>query len=524
MLKKVICFLLISPILFSGCASILNGKYQKVNITTSSNDAKVFVDDELAGKGKVVVAKLKRDHKIKQLRIETPGYKPENTVAYQTKKSPLYIMSWIPFGVLLYPPLLDSGPKSKNYSKDFSVKPAIKTVSKNEKEKYLYLKNTSFDIKKEDLTFERYSKKALEKDKKSRKIEKGNEMINIPNSIFTDALNKILTENNFLDSTNKVLYRKNNTMFISASVKKLRMKYVNVNNPLAVNRVIAFPAYWIAEATCEWKLTDVYDQTKFSKTIVSESGQFASNYDFSKGEYESSYLSKSVGDALAISFYKLLNDSEARNLLKEDNSKRQSLMPLSILPKSELSNNSLKNARNATVTIVTKSGHGSGCIVSNTGHIVTNYHVVAEATGKDKKIEVILSTGEKYQASIVRVNDDIDLALLSITDASNLAYFQLPETESFEVGDEVFAIGTPKSLELSQTLSKGIISGLRKLPDNTKLIQTDVSVNSGNSGGSLVGKDGKLYGIVNSKLIGQGVEGIAFCIPAHEIRKALGID
>jgi serine protease Do len=510
MLKKVICLLLISPVLLSGCASILNGKYQKVNVTTSSNDSKVFVDDEFAGKGKVVVAKLKRDKKIKQLRIETPGYKPENAVAYQTKKSPLYIMSWIPFVVLIYPPLYDSGPKSKNYDKEFSVKPAIKTVSRNEKEKYL--------------TFEKYNRKALEKDKKSKRIEKGNEKIDIPNSIFSDALNKILLENNFLDSTNKVLHRKNNTMFIRASVKKLRMKYVNVNNSQAVNRVIAFPSYWIAEATCEWTLADVYDQTKFSKTIVSESGQFASNYDFSKGEYESSYLSKSVGDALAISFYKLLNDSQARNLLKEDNSKNQSLMPLSILPKSELSNNSLKNARNATVTIVTKSGHGSGCIVSRTGHIVTNYHVVAEAAGKDKKIEVILSTGEKYQANIVRVNDDIDLALLSITDASNLAYFQLPETESFEVGDEVFAIGTPKSLELSQTLSKGIISGLRKLPDNTKLIQTDVSVNSGNSGGSLVGKDGKLYGIVNSKLMGEGVEGIAFCIPAHEIRRALGIE
>src|SRR5690349_21674762 len=100
--------LLFAVIMFglASCASTLNGKYQKVKVQTGSASAKVYVDNDYAGKGKTVVAKMKRDYEVRQLRVENEGFKPSYSVAYQSTKSPLYIMSWIPFGILIYPPLL----------------------------------------------------------------------------------------------------------------------------------------------------------------------------------------------------------------------------------------------------------------------------------------------------------------------------------------------------------------------------------------------------------------------------------
>ncbi|MEL6733518.1 MAG: trypsin-like peptidase domain-containing protein, partial [Bacteroidota bacterium] len=81
----------------------------------------------------------------------------------------------------------------------------------------------------------------------------------------------------------------------------------------------------------------------------------------------------------------------------------------------------------------------------------------------------------------------------------------------------------PKSIELGQTLSRGIISGERKVGEN-KLLQIDASINSGNSGGPIISADGKLVGIVNSKLIGLGIEGIAFGTPAYKLMEFLKIE
>jgi S1-C subfamily serine protease len=114
------------------------------------------------------------------------------------------------------------------------------------------------------------------------------------------------------------------------------------------------------------------------------------------------------------------------------------------------------------------------------------------------------------------------LALLKI-DTQNAKAFTMPKTKNYKIGDDIFAIGTPKSLELGQSLSKGIISGLRS-QNNISLIQTDASVNGGNSGGALVSKSGEFIGVVNAKLFGVGVEGLGFSIPAETVMQDLSID
>lgn len=155
MFKKTISYLLIvSTILMSnGCASILNGRYQKVDVFTGSSESTVYVNDVKQGTGTAVRSKMQRDFYPKQVKVERPGYKPVYAVHRQTKKSWLYIMSWIPFVVVYFmPPLLDRGPKAFNYNKSMNLQVDRKVNSKDSTQKYMVLKNVKFDVKKEDFT------------------------------------------------------------------------------------------------------------------------------------------------------------------------------------------------------------------------------------------------------------------------------------------------------------------------------------------------------------------------------------
>ena len=172
----------------------------------------------------------------------------------------------------------------------------------------------------------------------------------------------------------------------------------------------------------------------------------------------------------------------------------------------------------ATVTIKTKDGHGSGCVVSKDGYVVTNFHVISN----NDKLTVIDKNGKEYDAKLIRKNENLDLALIKVSQGDFEFSYHLPEVKNYSVGDDIFVIGTPKSIELGQTLTKGIISGTRKFDEN-EFIQTDASVNGGNSGGAMTKKNGELIGIVNAKVSGFGVEGIGFSIPAEFIKSGLFI-
>ncbi|PCI97650.1 MAG: hypothetical protein COB15_07270 [Flavobacteriales bacterium] len=172
--------------------------------------------------------------------------------------------------------------------------------------------------------------------------------------------------------------------------------------------------------------------------------------------------------------------------------------------------------KQATVTIKTSSGHGSGFFISSNGYILTNEHVIDG--GGD--IEVELSNGLIIDAKIIRESSKKDVALLKVT---GKGFKSIPIFEDkTSAGMEVYAIGTPKDLALGQTVTKGIISGHRAFKGNT-YIQTDVSINTGNSGGPLINLEGEVLGIVASKMIGEGIEGIGFGIPIIKALETLNI-
>jgi serine peptidase DegS len=162
---------------------------------------------------------------------------------------------------------------------------------------------------------------------------------------------------------------------------------------------------------------------------------------------------------------------------------------------------------------------GSGVIVDAQGHIVTNYHVIANA----QAIRVQLADGRIATPRVVGVDPDTDLAVLQIN-LPHLPVIAFGQSSQVRVGDVVLAIGNP--LGLSQTVTNGIVSatgreelGISAFDD---FIQTDAPINFGNSGGALINSNGQLIGI-NTAIVAKnlGVEGIGFAIPVDMVRGVL---
>ncbi len=166
-----------------------------------------------------------------------------------------------------------------------------------------------------------------------------------------------------------------------------------------------------------------------------------------------------------------------------------------------------------------QSGLGSGVIVSTSGYILTNNHVVEGAD----EIEVVLNDGRTSIAKIIGIDPDTDLAVLKI-DLDRLPVIVLGNSDNLQVGDQVLAIGNP--FGVGQTVTSGIVSamGRNQLGINTfeNFIQTDAAINPGNSGGALVDVNGNLAGI-NTAIYSRsgGNMGIGFAIPVATARMVM---
>jgi len=165
--------------------------------------------------------------------------------------------------------------------------------------------------------------------------------------------------------------------------------------------------------------------------------------------------------------------------------------------------------------LVPQEGQGSGFVIDREGHILTNYHVIANA----RQVEVTLHDRKKYKATIVGTDKSHDLAIVQIK-APNLQPMTLGDSANLQVGQKVYAIGNP--FGLAGTLTRGIVSSIRQVsePDGQiidEAIQTDAAINPGNSGGPLLNWHGEVIGI-NTMIASNGAEqssGIGFAIPIN---------
>jgi len=170
--------------------------------------------------------------------------------------------------------------------------------------------------------------------------------------------------------------------------------------------------------------------------------------------------------------------------------------------------------------LVPQEGQGSGFVIDKDGHILTNYHVIADA----RQVEVTLHNRKKYKATVVGSDPAHDLAVIQIK-ASDLVPAILGDSRNLQVGQKVYAIGNP--FGLAGTMTRGIVSSIRPVREPNgayidEAIQTDAAINPGNSGGPLMNWHGEVIGINTMILsnVGQNA-GIGFAIPINTAKAVL---
>lgn len=166
---------------------------------------------------------------------------------------------------------------------------------------------------------------------------------------------------------------------------------------------------------------------------------------------------------------------------------------------------------------------GTGVIIAKEGYVLTNYHV---SGNKLTRCHVTLEDGKEYTAQVVWTDKNLDLSILKMNTTRQVDYATLGNSDNLKIAQEVYAIGNPLGAEFQKTVTYGIISALNRTikiedEDNKdsymeELIQTDASINAGNSGGPLVDKCGNVIGINSIKI--TEAEGIGFAVPINIIK------
>jgi len=158
---------------------------------------------------------------------------------------------------------------------------------------------------------------------------------------------------------------------------------------------------------------------------------------------------------------------------------------------------------------------GSGVLITATGHVLTNNHVVEDATS----VQVVLMDGNVYNATVIATEPGRDMAIIKLsTSRTDFPAATLGTSSNLIIGEEVIAIGYPLGLEGMASFAKGIASAVRTLEDGYSYIQTDAAINPGNSGGALVNLKGEVIGLNVAKFVDTDIEGIGLAIPIDEVK------
>ncbi len=382
--------------------------------------------------------------------------------------------------------------------------------TRKEEGQMLGLGSVNIDLKEGALTTEYYANFHIYNKGKPSLSRYSSEAIKVEESLFSIELKKRLAQTGFVDTTQKIYSSSFAENTISANLRSA--KTIIIGNILQVTGEV------------EWTLTNEYTGAKIAKyEIYGESI-------FSVHEKDADLIDDAVSASLADLFERtmveFIKKPSVKEYIEQSSSKfdqvQSSWDSILILQNPDTSTSSVGAAMASVVTIVDKQSHGSGVVIGKNGYIITNHHVVKKAMSDERDLKVRFSSGIELEAKIIRANPVYDLALIKI-EADSLITLSPLNQDLILVGSDVFAIGAPGSVDLGQTVSKGIISGKRE-DQGRVTIQTDVPINGGNSGGALVYKDGGLIGIVNAKIVGFGVEGIGFAIPAQYIESALMLD
>ncbi|HWY37872.1 MAG TPA: trypsin-like peptidase domain-containing protein [Bacteroidia bacterium] len=548
---KKILVLALASVLLSSCASIFLPKRQKVTFTTGNKDSKIYLENEEIGKGTTVVEKVIKDGSAKQIIVKTPGYKDTYAALVPSRRQTAYWFLQIPnpAWLIYYGFYIDAwAPKNMGYQQVLNIPVTDKLVYRGPTDKYVDISAIKLSIANKDKdirTFSvKYSATDLEKNikdaekhqneadakaemKKMKKKNKRNKLsdtedkeMKYDDTKFSENVYQTLRKTGFVDTVNKFFMDINNSIFLEGNITKLHY-YTISGRRGAIDRCKVFLTWYIKNnfgETLDSVITNEYSGDFSSISYWSYIYTSSSNAKVTTGDH----LSKMFGDAVDISYLRLHSNPTFKKYLKMENdfAIKDPALTITTSPKSYVLDKS--DAGLASVIVKTKDGHGSGFAISQDGYIITNYHVIAGKTvGKPNSVKIINSSGDEMDGQIVRYNRYRDIALIKVNKKFDKA-FKVTNVKSFKNLQDVLTIGAPKSVELGQTVSSGIISNERKANGNN-LLQLNMSVNSGNSGGPVFDGTGTLHGVIVSKAVGSNTEGISFAIPGYMIQEYLNI-
>lgn len=512
--------LLVLPLLLSSCATLLNRKTKDVKLKVDSN-ATVHYWGAERGSGPLLTKTLEHKRHELQVRIEQPGYKPEYTALIRNQKTVIYFVSPLlaagatvlpltslvslnpSFGLLTLTPTLEIFAQPFDFENAYELENTTPFPKRDKDEKFVYLNGLSLKFKNNSPIY-----KQEYGDLEALKANNGNPeskaydpaSVDFQEESLKQFGNQKLRKHNYLDTT-RIFQEKLNTVFVDLSIDSLQ--YDMLNN---------YEVYQ-GQATVACTLNNIYGDELYSDTLKVESDLFC--FDKS-GEHSAP---KAVRDIIYTVLARVQQQSATQPHLarKTYQEAAPEFSPLTLQQGDSIKQ--LNEAQRATVTVKpANKAHGSGCVIGRNGYVVTNYHVAVR--NKDD-LYVRLRNGQRLKATLVRKNSLSDLALLKVDHTFKHTY-ALPAGRNYSPGTTTYAVGTPEVIKLSKTLTKGIISGVRKHEYNTYL-QTDASVNKGSDGGALVNKRGQLLGIITSKVKKFGREGIGFGSPAHLVDERLGL-
>lgn len=527
-------------LVLTGCATVFLPKRQKVTIITNEPNAIVYLNNEELGTGAKITRRIERNC-VQQIIVKNEGYRDKRAVLIPTHRAPGFWICQVfnlPFDLLYaMPTLLDiMSPKSMKYDKVNTLPEMSKYIVKKQDDKFLEISNISLEIKNKNkdiadwyidydsdlqskiAEFERkatdremdQAKKEKKKKKKKTLVDDDQNKLNYDDTKFSTTLYKTLKKTGFIDTVNKIFSDNVNTLVLEGKITRINYYQIKVKHDQGdlFKKINLF---------LTWYIKNSYNEVLDSVVTNQLSEDFLINkYD------DPNYFEKIVGDAVELSYMKLHSNPLLTNHLKVISNLKISEPLLSIAaPKDVVTEKT--NAQEASVIVKTKKGHGSGFAISNDGYIVTNYHVVSGTlSNQTNKITIITSDGTELEGKLVRSNKYRDLALIKVDQPFSKA-FKCLNAKGYKNLLDVYTIGAPKSIELGQSISMGVISNERKT-NNNNLLQLGMSVNSGNSGGPVFDNTGALHGVIVSKLMGQNTEGVSFAIPSYLLQEYLNIN
>jgi serine protease Do len=369
-------------------------------------------------------------------------------------------------------------------------------------EKYITTDLIVFDLEEGDVT-EEYFKSEAKRRKNNLSQEYSNEEeIKEISDALDNYLTMLLVELNYLDTTDRFFPDYKNSLHLDMKVEEIHFTYIKPKKRLPATRVYM-------EMVAEFKLSSYYGKELVKKTqsreIILGSG-FYNNF-----ETEFRYLLKDM-------MYEFIFADDVQSKTESDEyfdlTDESTFSAVNL--KSGSKSSDVKDWRESVATVISKDSHGSACVISEDGYLLTNYHVV----GQNEKVRVKFMDNTESEATVIRKHPDCDLALIKV-ERTGLK-FLTPSANKSNLGDVVYIIGTPADTLLSQSVSKGVLSGQRDF-DGAEYLQTDAKVNPGNSGGALINSKGELIGVVSSKYIGFGIEGIGFAVPISKLEEKLKV-